>query len=46
MQRNTTVIPQTEVQRQLELCRQVAALTAQWPEQPLAFVDTYGCPLV
>ena len=43
MQRNTTVIPQTEVQRQLELCRQVAALTAQWPEQPLAFVDTYGC---
>ena len=43
MQRNTTVIPQTEVQRQLELCRQVAALTDQWPERPLAFVDTYGC---
>ena len=43
MQRSTTVISQAEVRRQLDLCREVAALTAQWPEQPLAFVDTYGC---
>jgi tRNA-2-methylthio-N6-dimethylallyladenosine synthase len=43
MERNTTVIPQSDVQRQLELCGEIAAITAQWPERPLAFVDTYGC---
>ena len=43
MQRNTTVISPEQVQHQLELCRQVARLTAQWPQKPLAFVDTYGC---
>ena len=43
MERTTTVIPQEDIQRQLSLCDQVAQLTAQLPQQPLAFVDTYGC---
>ncbi len=40
---NTTQIPQQEIDRQLEFCNQVAALSAERPEKPLAFVDTYGC---
>ena len=43
MERTTTVISQEDIQRQLALCDQVAQLTAQLPQQPLAFVDTYGC---
>jgi len=43
MERTTTVIPQSDVERQLGYCEQIAALTAQWEEKPLAFVDTYGC---
>ena len=43
MERTTTIIPQADVERQLGYCEQIAALTAQWGEQPLAFVDTYGC---
>ena len=43
MERTTTIIPQADVDRQLGYCHQVAALTAQWEKQPLAFVDTYGC---
>ena len=43
MERTTTVIPQADVKRQLDCCRKIAALTAQWDKQPLAFVDTYGC---
>ena len=39
----TQRIPQEEVRRQLDCCREIAAITAQWPEKPLAFVDTYGC---
>ena len=39
----TTQVPHSDIERQLEHCRAIAALTAQWPEQPLAFVDTYGC---
>ena len=39
----TTTIPQSDIDRQLDYCRAVASITAQWPEQPLAFVDTYGC---
>ena len=39
----TTVISPKQVQEQLEHCRQVARLTTQWDEPPLAFVDTYGC---
>ncbi len=39
----TTKIPQGEIDRQLDFCNQVAALSAERPEQPLAFVDTYGC---
>ena len=42
----TQRIPQEEVRRQLDCCQEIAAITAQWPEKPLAFVDTYGCPLV
>jgi len=43
MERTTTVISQVQVDRQLDYCDKIAALTAQWPERPLAFVDTYGC---
>jgi len=43
MERTTTIIPQADVDRQLGYCHEVAALTARWEKQPLAFVDTYGC---
>ena len=43
MEKTTTINPQGDVERQLWYCEQVAAVTAQWPERPLAFVDTYGC---
>ena len=43
MEKTTTIIPPGDVERQLWYCAQVAAVTAQWPERPLAFVDTYGC---
>ena len=43
MERTTTVISQADIDRQLELCRQTAELTAGLPAPPLAFVDTYGC---
>ena len=43
MNRQTTTIPPADVERQLACCREVAQLTSQWPQQPLAFVDTYGC---
>ena len=39
----TTVISPADVARQLEFCRAAAQLTGQWPDKPLAFVDTYGC---
>ena len=43
MERTTTVISPQEIQTQLDHCHAVNKLTAQWPEKPLAFVDTYGC---
>ena len=43
MERTTTIIPQQDIDRQLALCDQLAQLTAQEEQQPLAFVDTYGC---
>ena len=43
MNRQTTTIPPADVERQLACCREVVQLTSQWPQQPLAFVDTYGC---
>ena len=43
MERTTTTISPADVERQLDFCQKVAAVTAQWPQQPLAFVDTYGC---
>ena len=43
MERITTTIPQADIDRQLSFCREIAALSAARPEQPLAFVDTYGC---
>ena len=39
----TTVISPADIEKQLAFCRAVARLTAQWPDRPLAFVDTYGC---
>ena len=43
MERTTTTIPQADIDRQLSFCQEIAALSAARPEQPLAFVDTYGC---
>lgn len=43
MERTSTLISPQAVEAQLEHCQAVAQLTAQWPQQPLAFVDTYGC---
>ncbi len=43
MEKTTRTIAPAEVERQLALCDQIAELTAQWPEQPLACVHTYGC---
>ena len=43
MERTTTTISHADVERQLDFCQKVAAVTAQWPSKPLAFVDTYGC---
>ena len=43
MERTTTVISPQDIEAQLDHCRAVAQLTQQWPEKPLAFVDTYGC---
>ena len=39
----TTLISPADIETQLEHCRAVAALWAQLPDRPLAFVDTYGC---
>ena len=41
--KRTTLISPADVDQQLEHCQAVAALAAQWPDKPLAFVDTYGC---
>ena len=43
MERITTTIPQAEVDRQLQYCREIARMNADRGETPLAFVDTYGC---
>ena len=43
MEKTTTTISPADVARQLDFCQKAAALTARWPERPLAYVDTYGC---
>ena len=43
MQNNTTVISRQDVEKQFEYCHKIAAVTEQWEQTPLAFVDTYGC---
>ena len=43
MKRQEGLIPTGEVQRQMEICRQLAQHNAEAGEQPLALVDTYGC---
>lgn len=43
---HTTVISPEQIAAQLDCCQAAARLTAQWDAQPLAFVDTYGCPNV
>ena len=43
MRQQTTRISPEDISRQLQYCREVAALSAAQPAQPLAFVDTYGC---
>ena len=43
MQETTKIIEPTKIDQQLSICDQIAQLAAQWGEQPLALVDTYGC---
>lgn len=43
MKRQEVLIPTGEVQRQMEICRQLAQHNAKVGGQPLALVDTYGC---
>lgn len=43
MKRETVHISQENMERQLEYCAKVYAMSAALPAQPLAFVDTYGC---
>lgn len=43
MKRQEVLIPTGEVQRQMEICRQLAQHNVKAGEQPLALVDTYGC---
>ena len=43
MKRQEVLIPTGEVQRQMEICRQLAQYNAEAGVQPLALVDTYGC---
>ena len=43
MKRQEVLIPTGEVQRQMEICRQLAQHNAEAGMQPLALVDTYGC---
>jgi len=43
MERQTTIIPQADVERQLDFCEKIAEITATWGEKPLAHVMTYGC---
>ena len=43
MKRQEVLIPTGEVQRQMEICRQLAQHNAKAGRQPLALVDTYGC---
>ena len=43
MERQTKLIPQADVERQLDFCEKIADITATWAEKPLAHVVTYGC---
>ena len=43
MERQTTIIPQADVDRQLDFCEKIADITATWGEKPLAHIMTYGC---
>ena len=43
MERQTTIIPQADVDRQLDFCEKIAEVTATWGEKPLAHIMTYGC---
>ena len=43
MKRQEVLIPTGEVQRQMEICRQLSQHNAKAGGQPLALVDTYGC---
>ena len=46
MNQNTTRVSPEEIARQKDFCAQIHAMNAALPAPPLAFVDTYGCPLV
>ena len=43
MERQTKLIPQADVERQLDFCEKIADITSTWNEKPLAHVMTYGC---
>ena len=43
MERKTVLIPQEDIEEQLNICREIRERNAALPQPPLAFVDTYGC---
>ena len=43
MERQTKLIPQADVERQLDFCEKIADITSTWNEKPLAHIMTYGC---
>ena len=43
MRQQTTRISPEDISRQLQYCREVAALSAAQPPQPQAFLDTNRC---
>ena len=43
MERQTKLIPQADVERQLDFCEKIADMTSTWNEKPLAHIMTYGC---
>lgn len=46
MERKTTHIPPEDIARQRGYCGAIKEINTRFAKAPLAFVDTYGCPLV
>ena len=43
LNRTTPVIPQEEIRRQREFCKEIQTLNSRLAGAPTAYVDTYGC---